>query len=395
MRRRTLLATLGSTLVAGCGSTEESLDTGPNEMFERGYARDGVEIKENIGIDRPGDVGTGGVDVEPVDDIGIDRDVEIARDIGVDADRFDQSSEFEDGEPAEKNPEATERIEAATDHLDEALAAYSSFAGRDASLLDVTPTVDRFDTLSIDRRLRAARDRLEDAAEYATEGQQVQIVGLGQVATFLEYAAATDDALVDAYDRFDFAVARLYNESYGQAARSRRQLSSHVDAAETAMRTIRNAVDHGAMRLFDGLSLTESTNKQRQLSDGLTTLGNFAGGLKRIQNGMKRVETAGGEYSRAEYQAAADTLLAANADIARAAGVFRSVPSVTGMDEAAFDVHLVARTMDQVTTDLERHASARANENQMVAREAKRAAQSQVETNETVADMSIWTGFGL
>lgn len=393
MRRRTLLATLGSVLVAGCGSSDDSLSQGPSDILGEGYAREGVEPVDSIGMDRPpemdGDLGT-----EPIDDIGIERNISINRDVGIGSGRRRQDSRYETDTPTETNPRATEYLDAAREYLTAALDAYVEFGGGE-SLVDVNPTVGTVVAVAVQRPVTTARKRLESAREYATEGQQIAVLGLQHVASFLEYSAATDQMLCDAYEEFVFAIERAYNENTTQARQARLRLDSKLETAEASLQTLTDGVDRGAMVLFEALSESAVVQKQQQLSSSVSTLRDFESGVEYMEQGLSRLDDAGNRYRDGNYSGAADSLIAANGNFAGATTQFKRVSSETGLKDKALEARLVTRTLEQVTADLERSVNAKANGNQLVSRESRRSAEDQLDSNDVVADMTAWSRFGI
>lgn len=400
MRRRTLLATVGSALLAGCGDFQEATTSAPEAVEAEQRIPDGVGPIDDIGIQ--GEIGVeGGVDVQPVDDIGVDQDIEIADDIGVQADvdfggadQLEGQGLDENGDPIERNPRAERLIQQARGQLSSAIEAYTSFAGPDATLTDVNPTVSDFDAVDVTREVRPARRLLERASSSATMGQRTMIMALGQCASFLENAAMVDGKLADAYEDFEFAWDRLVAETYPQVEQARHRFQSDLDDAESAKDALERVTSMRMMAAFEEISAEMYRTKIRQFDLCLSTLDQFDGGLGHFRSALHKTDTAAGLSEDERYRSAANRLVTATASAGTTTQRFRTVSSLTGLRGEALERSLVPRTMEQTLHDLERHARARHNENRILADEALEAAEQHYSSNDTVAGLNVWNGFG-
>jgi len=399
MRRRTLIATIGSALFAGCGSLDQAT-TGPAEAVEeRKRIPSGVEPVEDIGIQ--GDLGVdGGVDVQPVDDIGIDQDIEIAEDIGVRGDLgYGRAEQLqgegldEGGDPIEVNERAAGLIERARSQLRTAITTYASQAGSRAVLTDVNAATTGFSALPVTREVNAARDILDRASGPATMGQQTIIMALGQCASFLEHAAQVDEALTEAYEEYEFMRGRVLSEQQSQARMARQRLQSKVNDAESAYEALERVTSMQMMAAMEEISAEMYRTKIRQLGNGIRTLEDFGDALERLQSAIQETDVAAGKYGNDQYRAAANRLVTATSNAGMATTLLRNTDDVTGLREEAIDTSLIARTLEQTLHDLERHARAKADENRILATEALEAAEQHHDSNDAVSGLSAWTGF--
>lgn len=399
MRRRTVIATVTSALLAGCGNFQEATTSAAEAVEEKQRIPAGVEPVSDIGIE--GDLSVeSGADVQPVDDIGIDQDIEIAEDIGVQGDlNYNSAQQLEgqgldeNGDPIEEDERAAEFIDRARSHLETAISTYTSYAGRDAELTDVNATMTDFDAIAVTREIRPARRDLERASSSATMGQQTIIMALGQCASFLENAAMVDEALTEAYEQFQFTKNRILNEQGAQAKMARQRFQSRLDDAESAKNALERLTRMQMMAAFDQISAETYRQKIRQLNLAIFTLDQFQTGLQQLQSSIQKTTTAATKYNNEAYQTAANRLLTATTNAGMATHQFGSVKSLTGLREPALDTSLVTRTLEQTLHDLERHVRATYNENRILANEALEAAEQHYDSNETVSSLDAWNGF--
>lgn len=401
MRRRTLIATIGSALFAGCGALDRAT-TGPAEAVnEQQRIPAGVEPVEDIGIQ--GDIGVdGGVDAQPVEDIGIDQDIEIAEDIGVRGDlgysgetQLQGEGLDEGGDPIEVNERAADRIERARSQLRSAITTYTSQAGSRAVLTDVNATTTDFDALAVTKEVNRARSTLDRASGPATMGQQTMIMALGQCASFLEQSAQVDEALTEAYDEYEFMKGRVLSEQQPQAEMARQRLSSKVGDAESAYEALERVTRMQMMAAMEEISAEMYRTKIRQLGNGIRTLEDFGDSLERLKSAIQKIDLAATKYGNEEYRAAANRLVTASSNAGMSTTLFRDTNEMTGLQNEATDTSLISRTLEQTLHDLERHARATADENRILASEALQAAEQHYDSNDAVSGLSAWTGFPL
>lgn len=399
MRRRTLLATIGSALFAGCGSLDQAT-TGPAEAVdEKQRIPAGVEPVEDIGIQ--GDLGVdGGVDVQPVDDIGVDQDIEIAEDIGVRGDlSYGRETQLrgegldEGGDPIEVNERAADLIERARSQLRSAITTYTSQEGARAVLTDVNAATADFSALAVTREVNSAREILDMASGPATMGQRTIIMALGQCASFLEHAAQVDEALTEAYEEYEFMKGRVLSEQQPQARMARQRLRSRVDDAESAYEALERVTSMQMMAAMEEISAEMYRTKIRQLGNGIRTLEDFGEALERLKSAIRKTDVAADKYGDEQYRAAANRLVTAISNAGMSTTLLRNTDEITGLRDEAIDTSLLSRTLEQTLHDLERHAGAKADENRILATEALEAAEQHYDSNDAVSGLSAWTGF--
>ncbi|MFB6143206.1 MAG: hypothetical protein ABEJ30_07680 [Halorientalis sp.] len=406
MRRRSLLATAGSVLLAGCGRLERAT-TGAVEAIE-GEQRIPPDVQpvDDIGIQ--GDIGIDdSIDIRPVDDIGIDRRVEIADDIGIpegagpeDDPELQGPGLDSNGEPIETNPRAADLIQRARDELSEAMDVYASYDGRNPTITDVNPTVERFNSGRVITELNQARQYLQRAEQFATMGQETMIMALGQCATFLENAAIAEEELNAAYDKFQFARERLFNGQYTQSTRARRRMRQHCREARTALRTMRETTEMAMMNAYDQISMEEYQGKLHQISTALDIFSSYKRGLRLLARGLRDIDTGATKYSNGNYSRAVDFISSALQDF-RAARLEFSSPArgspdstpPTGLRDDGTELAVFARSAKLVLEDLERHTRAKAQTNRLVASEALAAAEQHFRMNPRLQEFDVWTGF--
>jgi hypothetical protein len=116
-------------------------------------------------------------------DMGGERDFSMGGSEGADFE-FDDSAfeaDFDSGfaedsgptpTPIETDPKATELMNEAMDGIRETYETYVGYAGSEANLMDVNATVESFHAPKIRTMAQNARNPLEEATEYAPEGQK-------------------------------------------------------------------------------------------------------------------------------------------------------------------------------------------------------------------------------
>lgn len=385
MRRRDFLATAGTLLSAGCGglmggNQQQQRSGGPKKRMYRGGVGD---VNRSIDND-VGDINNS--------DISIDADINTSSlDTNVSIDPTDDVDlllgDDDEGTATPANERTTRLVGEATTKLNEAISIYTSFAGEDAGLMDVSATTTGFRKIEIQSKVREALSRLDDAVSSATEGQLVNIAALEEVGVFLSNAAAAQEALVLAYDRLEFATERFYGESLLLMENATRELRQHKDDAIQAVERIREETEDDSMQVLSTVSPRLYREKERRLGDQAEAFDSFSNGLEEMRTGMEEMQEAVPQYLDEEYDEAENAFLSASASFGIGATSFSLLLGAEPLEPKADEVYGVVSTLEQAADDLHRSANAQVNDNRLIFYEARRAAEAHVDSNEIVRNM--------
>lgn len=388
MRRRAFLATAGTILTAGCGAL-----TGGNGGDSGGTDGQGLHSGD-IGLSG-GDIGEDEIDTGEIGNNSNFSDIDIdTSEIGGDINNSEIDTNIDidlsdDGETATpENQEATRHIAHARESLINAHNTYTSQAeGRRAQIPGIKPTTESFTWVGIRRDVQNALDSLEDAAEYASGGQAVNVLALEQVGYFLLLSAKADAKLIDAYKHFEFSVARLFNESLTQAEIARKEMNDDWREARDIYQELTDKINEQSMVAFSQLNERLYERKIRQLDSGVAAFMDFRDGLKTTQDGVSRAQLGVDAYLSDNYEDAKDEFTRASAEFAVASTSFSFVSNDTGLMPRANEINATVTTMEQASEDLRRSSGGKVDDERLIYFEAKRAAEEHIESNETVKNM--------
>ena len=388
MRRRAFLATAGTVLTAGCGALTGG-NGGEEESNGPGWHEEGIGVDGTVGeerIDSP--------------DIGIEGDISgpdiDESEIGVNNSEFEEREigahySDDDGTATPENQKATKHIAEARKKLIEAHDEYTSQAtGRNAQVTGIKPTTESFAWIRVRSAVEDAMDALERGAEYAEGGQALNVIALEHVGYFLLLSAKADGKLVDAYDHFDFAVARLFNESYAQAEIARRRMQTDWQKARDIFRELESKIEPGSMEVFSLLSERQYDRKIRQLDSSIAAFAEFGEALKGMQNGLERAEPGVEAYLGDEYERARDEFMRASAEFSMASTSLTLVPRATGLRSEARDLLASVKTMEQTCGDLRRSSQGKLDGDRLIYFEAERSAKEHIESDDRVKEISFF-----
>jgi predicted kinase len=114
------------------------------------------------------------------------------------------------------DPDAASAIDEADGHLVDAVEKYASYAGTEASFLDVTAATTEFATGTISERVADARSALATAEETGTESQKRTIERLREAATFVLNAALLQRELRRSYSDYANGFELIYIDQYSE-----------------------------------------------------------------------------------------------------------------------------------------------------------------------------------
>jgi len=386
MRRREFLAAAGTTLGAGCMSMIRGGDprqSGPGAHLEGHLGTDNFTSNFSFEVGEGGNFE--GFDFE-------DADFEF-NESAFDAEFEDSFDDGEEKTPIETNERATELLRKGMVAIHETYTTYVGYVGPDATLLQVDSTVANFNHAKIIRLAREAREPLEEATEYATEGQRELVLGLVQVTVFLEEMARVRDTLIDAFDRFSWATERLYAESTTRAQQAARKVDTLATDAESRYETIEEELDREAVQIYQPVGEVYSA-KMRRVGKELRAFSNGAGSITSIADGIERFQESMRSFDRDEYRDAARSFgLAASTFNSAQWGLrnFGNADNELGRTSTKLD--RARATLAAASEALRDAAQARVEDNRQRFFEKEREAKEIIEANDTVREMSTPNSF--
>ncbi|WP_336001477.1 hypothetical protein [Halorientalis halophila] len=272
MRRRTLLATAGIALSAGCSESIPVLD--PEETDTETAPENPEASPEAVPTETDGAT----TSAEPT-----------------------ETEDPQTDTPSRAEREGAQVIATAREQLGEAYTNFVAFAGaEDATLLDVTVAT-QVSFTQVTGPASRARETLDDLPRRAS-GEQIEAArGLRGVAHFLEQSVRCHVDLGEAYEEFETVVDQLYSErsgfvpnALGRMREAQTAATEHLDAI-AAEATVEDAT------AFDPLDVETFDAKVAQLEQGVTAferLPDLLGGTKR---GFDAFRSAGSAYRNDQY----------------------------------------------------------------------------------------------
>jgi predicted RNA-binding protein with PIN domain len=289
--------------------------------------------------------------------------------------------------PTQSNPEAAKYIGKARNQLDDALAEYRSYAGRNSTIVEVNAANTDFESIRVESLVDKAESTLDKAVEPATEGQKMNILALKHVSVFVRHAARCQKALGDAYEEVSFMADRLYNENLLLVDQGNRQAESALQKAREAYSVVKSEVEPDAFAAYGTISEGMFEEKRRQLDAEIAALDEARGGLRDMKGGVKQLQTGVPAFLDEKYQLAERRFSSANADFAIARTSFSLTRGSREVEKKVNEITGVARTLEQATKDLRRAARAQLNDERLVFYEARRAAEEHINSNDIVRRM--------
>jgi hypothetical protein len=380
MRRRTFIATAGTLLTAGCGALDSSgRGSGPGAHID-GFINESNDSEFNFS------------------NMGGDRNFSMGEFNEVNFE-FNESSfeaDFNSGfaersgserTPIETDPKATELMSKSMERIRKTYANYVGYAGPEANLLDVDATTESFHAPKIRSMAQNARTPLEEATNYAPEGQKNIILSLVQVTMFLEDLARVREHLIDAYDEVLFAVDRLYAESTLRAERTTYNIDDYRSEAQSLYRPLKNEIDAEAVSVFNPIGDVYD-EKMDQIRSELHAFQEIRGGIKDGVRGIEGFNKGVPRFYKQNYEKALSPLEQAQFGFGSARTSFGIVDESTGIQEKANEVSGVMAALEGAADALHRGAEVKVeNDPQPEFFEARRAAESAVESNDVASDM--------
>ncbi|MFB6122011.1 MAG: hypothetical protein ABEJ78_00940 [Haloferacaceae archaeon] len=202
--------------------------------------------------------------------------------------------------------EATEHIDAARDHLKEAVYVYAG--GVTSDLTEVTAESDEFRPRDVLLKLDAVQKSLYAAESAATTSKQRQTVeSLKTVQRFLTHATDLQSWLIDGHDAATSAYQELEDDDLDAAIDDLERIETTVSETEPPLTTITEETDAASMDATNALSGENYSAKVTQLTNEQSILEQLETHLTDVTDAVELIEDARSQENAGRYDAAADT----------------------------------------------------------------------------------------
>jgi hypothetical protein len=337
MRRRTLLATVGAGLAAGCSESIPLLDGTEAPANTDSTPQDGESPSES-------------------------PPTETAEATATDAEPTEEPTETETPNRAERR--GAEVIGTARGHLGDAYDAYVAFAtasrdsgGSQPTLLDVTVATEV--TFShVTGPVGKARSTLEELPRRAS-GEQIEASRrLRGVATFLDQGIRCQDDLRGAYEEFDYVLGRIYADSTGRVPNALGRIRTTRSAAAGHLDTIERETAVEDTDAFDRLTASAYEAKVDQLQRAVSAFEVLPDALANVKRGLDAFRSATQDYRNERYLSAEQTFPTAQKELRSASDTLGTLDAPEPMTDDITDLAVVTDALALAAVDLETAASA-------------------------------------
>jgi predicted metal-dependent hydrolase len=332
MRRRTLLATVGAGLAAGCSESVPLLDDDTPERTES-TPQSGESPSES-------------------------PPTETAEATATDAEPTEEPTETETPNRAERR--GAEVIDTARGQLGDAYDAYVAFAaaGGDgdgsgtATLLDVTVAADV--TFSrVTSPVGKARSTLDELPRRAS-GEQIEAERrLRGVATLLDQGIRCQHDLREAYDEFEFVLDRIYADDTGTVPNALGRMRTARSAAAEHLDTIESDTTVEDTDAFDRLDASAYEAKVDQLRRAVSAFGTLPDALANVKRGLDAFRDATRSYRNERYLSAEREFPTAEERLRSASDTLSNLDAPEPMADAVADLAGVTDALALAAVDLE------------------------------------------
>ena len=364
MRRRTILATAGVFLSAGCSEIlpeprQTETDDGTTEASD---TTDDTPPSETA---PPGETPT-------------ERETE----------RTDEPDETAQPRTEPPHPRTARHLDDARSHLGDALDQYAAAAeADDATLLDVTAET-AITFTRITNPVSAARQELTDLPREATDAQRATATQLRAVGAFLASGARCQSALKDADDELDYITGRLYAERTGAIPSAIVDLRSFHSTARDHLDTLEAESDAGDTDAFDRLDTDTYTAKVEQLRREVTAFGSLPDTLSDLRTGFDAIARAANAYANNDYSTAREEFGTTIDSLGAAEDTLRSLDNPAAIADTVENLVADAASLSATAEDF-RTAAADGARGVRPSREAVDAGQEHLrDASERVRDLS-------
>ena len=334
MRRRTLLATVGAGLVAGCSESIPLLDDDTPASTES-TPQDGESPSES-------------------------PPTETAEATATDTEPTEEPTETETPNRAER--QGAEVIGNARDHLGTAYEAYVGFAdasgdGSQPTLLDVTVATEV--TFShVTSPVSKARSTLEELPRRASGEQYDARRLLRGVATLLDQGIRCQDDLREAYDEFEFVLGRIYADNTGTVPNALGRIRTTRSAAADHLDTIESETAVEDVEAFGRLDASAYEAKVDQLQRAVTAFEALPDALANVKRGLDAFRSATQSYRNEGYLSAEREFVTAADALRPASDTLSNLDAPEPMADDITDLAGVTDAIALAAVDLETAAGA-------------------------------------
>ncbi|AQL42945.1 hypothetical protein BV210_09555 [Halorientalis sp. IM1011] len=332
MRRRTLLATVGAGLAAGCS---ESIPL--------------------LGDETPANTESTPQDSESPSE---SPPTETAESTATDAEPTEEPTETETPNRAERR--GAEVVGNAREQLGKAYDAYVAFAdagedsgeGEPATLLDVTVTTEV--TFShVASPVSKARSTLDDLPRRAS-GEQIEAERrLRGVATVLDQGIRCQDDLRDAYEEFDYVLGRIYADSTGTVPNALGRMRTNRSDAADHLNTIETETAVEDVDAFDRLDQSAYEAKVAQLRRAVSAFETLPDALANVKRGLDAFRNGSEDYRNERYLSAERAFPTARDELRSATDTLANLDAPEPMADAIADLASVTDALALAAVDLE------------------------------------------
>jgi hypothetical protein len=289
--------------------------------------------------------------------------------------------------PIETDPRATDLMTEAMDGIRQTYTTYVSYEGPDADLLDVTASTESFHAPKLRTMAQNARKPLEEATQFAPEGQKDIILSLVQVTVFLEDLARFRAVMIDAYDDVVFAIERLYAESTLRAEQTTNRINELRSEAQSLARPLRNEIDAEAVSVFEPIGETYN-EKMGQIRSEVRALRDIRSAVNSGVRGIEAFQDGVPAFYEQNYEQARRALSTAKFSFGTARTTLELVDESTGMQEKTSEAAAVMGALDSAADALYEASEAKVeNESQKTFLEQRRKAERAADSNDIASEM--------
>ena len=373
MRRRTLLATAGVLVSAGCSALQggDGTDTATD-----------TDTQSETDTAAPTDTTTApsGTDTlsEPAPTIGTESPTAT-----------DTTTEPEEtATPNRAEREAAREIDRARTKLSEALTEYVAFAPSgtsDPTILSVDASVN-VTIADVTNPVSEARVSLDRVTDRASSEQQATVEALRGVATFLDRGVRCQAKLYDAYQDFTFVVDRLYAENTGGVPDEIANIRDETADARGFFDTLTAESDAGDTTAFDDLDEATYADKVGQFEAELDAFPTVADGLTAFRRGLETFLEAAENYLGGDYREPRETFPEAADDFRTASQTLSAVSAPPSIADTVADLVEVAEAIAPACDDLAEASRAGFTGDSSDREDAFEAAQAHLESSDVAVE---------
>jgi hypothetical protein len=373
MRRRTLLATAGVLVSAGCSALQggDGTDTATD-----------TDTQSETDTAAPTDTTTApsGTDTlsEPAPTTGTESPTAT-----------DTTTEPEEtATPNRAEREAAREIDRARTKLSEALTEYVAFAPSgtsDPTILSVDASVN-VTIADVTNPVSEARVSLDRVTDRASSEQQATVEALRGVATFLDRGVRCQAKLYDAYQDFTFVVDRLYAENTGGVPDEIANIRDETADARGFFDTLTAESDAGDTTAFDDLDEATYADKVGQFEAELDAFPTVADGLTAFRRGLETFLEAAENYLGGDYREPRETFPEAADDFRTASQTLSAVSAPPSIADTVADLVEVAEAIAPACDDLAEASRAGFTGDSSDREDAFEAAQAHLESSDVAVE---------